>query len=195
MLELSCGESDDVVTIQTKMADFLSTVRQDGQHNRHYQSGPAQILQGLYLGDYSDADSLGLLQELGVTHMLNCACAGYGYDNESDWCPFPPEVGIREYHELGAEDNVRYNICRHFDEAFEFIDSAIRSTSGTVLVYCAKGMNRSPAICIGYLMHDQKMDVLSATKTVANARGKILTNTQFQKQLVHFAKHNNLLSC
>ena len=187
------SEEEEMVYL-TKIGHILAQSRNTSRdHYRH--SGPASIIDGqLYLGDYSDANSFGLLTELGISHVLNCAGAGHVTGTGTHWCPFPPEVGIREYQELDAEDTARYQLCNHFESAFEFIDSALKTLQGNkVLVYCAKGVNRSAAICVAYLVHNGKTDLLSAVRTVADARGRILTNGNFQRQLINLARSVGLL--
>jgi len=40
---------------------------------RRISHGRARLLDWLYVGDVTDADSHGLIKELGITHVLNCA--------------------------------------------------------------------------------------------------------------------------
>ena len=152
--------------------------------------GPALITNYLYLGDFGDAASLGLLSELGITHLLNCAgvASNGGY--------FRPPLGggtsPRCYKQLEALDREDYDMLSHFDEACQYIDEA-RSSRGKVLVYCMRGVNRSAAICVAYLMARDNADLCAAVTEVAFARGQVLTNPGFQRQLVEFAaKHNRL---
>jgi hypothetical protein len=91
----------------------------------------------LFLGSARDAHSQEQLQEFGVTHILNVA-------REINSEKFP---GI-EYSQENMDDEDIYPLEGHFSGAFEFIDKAKR-----VLVHCAVGKSRSPAILIAYLMY------------------------------------------
>lgn len=152
--------------------------------SRYNSCGPAVIREYLYLGDFGDASSLGLLSELGITHLLNCAgvVSNHGFYR-------PPHGGStvpRYYKQFEAIDCEEYDLSAHFDEAFQYIDEA-RSEGGKVLVYCVRGVNRSAAICVAYLVARDGADLSTAVTHVALARGRVLTNPGFQKQLVKFA--------
>lgn len=84
----------------------------------------------------------------------------------------------------------------------QFITQALRDDRNRVLVYCAKGVNRSAAICVGFLMWHDALPVVEAVRLVAEARGRILTNPSYRKQLLDFAslcsnevKHWSSLNC
>ena len=48
-------------------------------------------------------------------------------------------------------------------------------------------MNRSAALLVGVLLHEHDMDLITAIRTTARARGIILTNDGFKWQLVQLA--------
>ncbi|ELT92953.1 hypothetical protein CAPTEDRAFT_47158, partial [Capitella teleta] len=143
-----------------------------------------EIVTGVYLGGYEEADSFGLLADIGITHVLNCAPVN---SHASGVVPFPGELRLRGYLEIAAEDIEGYDITQHFTTAFEFIANAM-DDGGKVLVYCAKGRNRSAAVCVGYLMNCWKVTLATAVKQVSAVRGRILTNTSFVKQLYELDK-------
>lgn len=151
---------------------------------------PSQLLDHLYLGDRSDADSLGMLSELSITHVLNCAgaCSGFLSGHLGGGA-----TSIRAYQALDAEDTETYDMLQHFNSAKQFIDGA-RECGGKVLVHCARGINRSVTICVAYLMVDQQMDLRTAVRSVAKVRGNILKNIGFQKQLIRFAQSHSYLT-
>jgi hypothetical protein len=53
-------------------------------------SGPTQLRDFLFIGDYTDAKNLARLQELGITHVLNMAPC-------SDKCPYKKNSCVVEY--------------------------------------------------------------------------------------------------
>ena len=172
-----------------KMSEILRKNNRP-KEEMYFTRGPAQLANYLYLGDCSDADSHGLLQDLGITHVLNCA--GSSSNQYSAVCPYGGNTGVRSYMQLDADDHSNYQIRQHFTECKEFIDRA-RAQNGRALVYCVKGINRSAAVCVAYLMADQGMDLLDAVLCVSRTRGRILTNEGFRRQLVQFAQATNRL--
>jgi len=93
---------------------------------------------------------------------------------------------------LQAEDSDRYDITRHFGEAFRFLNAAKRD-GGTVLVHCALGINRSAAVCVAYMMVERRLPLLAVTRIIKDRRRIVLANKSFQRQLVGFARNRGLL--
>ena len=151
-----------------------------------YSRGPTKLTHHLYLGDYGDADSLGQLEELGITHVLNCAGESLASHRRPLFMQFG-KTSIVGYREYDAVDDETYDMSQHFQDAIKFISDASES-DGKTLVYCRKGMNRSVAVCVAYLMWEQKTSLWDTVNYVAKLRGKILTNTAFQAQLIRFAQ-------
>ncbi len=152
--------------------------------------GPSKLLDYLYLGNREHADCIGMLTDIGITHVLNCAgssASPYSYFE------FGGLSSVRSYHQIEADDNETYNIISHLDDVTSFIQSA-KDEGGKVLIYCVKGRNRSAALAVAFLMIHQSQPLLEAVKTVAEARrGTILTNPGFRRQLIHLAAERQLL--
>ena len=133
-----------------------------------------------------------LLKCYGITHVLNCA-AEPNYENENleEESPYSKNTGL-EYCSFPGKDIHGYPILRHFPKAKEFIDAA-KINGGKVLVHCEMGINRSAAICVAYILVDEKLTLLEVIKRVKRERRVILVNESFQRQLVEFAMEKNLL--
>lgn len=160
-----------------------------GEPCRGVSAQPSRLLDHVYIGSQSNAESLRLLRELGVTHVLNCA----GYKGPRPVPDASPYEGLGiDYCEFQAEDTDRYDICQHFPEAFQFLE-AVRRRGGVALVHCALGINRSAAVCVGYLMVHAQMTLLQATRLIKNKRRVVLANRAFQRQLVRYARSRGLL--
>lgn len=150
---------------------------------------PTQLTNQLYIGNQDNADDTILLQDLGITHVLNCV----GSRNfELTRSPYPPEVNIKGFLIIPAQDFDEFNIMQFFDDAIGFLDSAICS-GGKALVHCSIGVNRSGAIVAAYLMISQSKKLLDVIVELKAKRLLILCNMGFRKQLVQFARANDLL--
>ena len=149
--------------------------------------GPAQLLDHLYIGNWTDADNVPKLRECGITHVLNLARY-----RDSSKSPYAPDSGITGYKQIDADDRVGYDIMQHFPAAIAFIEQA-REDGGRVLVHCALGVNRSGAICAAYIMAYTRMDLLKTIKYLKERRNVILGNRGFQKRLICFARQEGLL--
>eukprot|EP01065_Artemidia_motanka_P050186 TRINITY_DN8529_c0_g1_i1.p1 TRINITY_DN8529_c0_g1~~TRINITY_DN8529_c0_g1_i1.p1 ORF type:complete len:286 (+),score=11.35 TRINITY_DN8529_c0_g1_i1:68-925(+) len=76
---------------------------------------------------------------------------------------------------------------------FRDIVTRVRDSGGVCFANCARGVNRSAAMCVAYLMTEKGMDLASAARHVATQRPVILTNTAFRVQLVRLAHEHGLL--
>ena len=61
------------------------------------------------------------------------------------------------------------------------------------MVHCAMGINRSAAVCAGYLMMTTHATLFEVLKTLKRKRRIVLTNHGFQRQLVRYAGARGLL--
>lgn len=129
-----------------------------------------------------------LLSHLGVTHVLNCAAADCDVSNL-----LPPEWPVRG---LRARDAAGYDIVGgHLEEAAAFIDEALASSPGAVvLVHCRHGQNRSAAIAVAYLVHRRHISLSAALARAHDLRPCILTNESFIEQLVQLAAQKEQLT-
>ncbi|ELT88711.1 hypothetical protein CAPTEDRAFT_118704 [Capitella teleta] len=156
-------------------------------HSVNYPGSPTQILDHVFIGNYKDAENIAKLQSHGITHVLNCAAFRKCLRN-----PYPTDSGITDYEQFEADDCESYSILQHFPRAREFIDRA-KHQGGKVLIHCAMGVNRSGAICVAYVMVDQKVTLIDAIRKVKGKRNAVLCNKGFQRQLIGFARQKGLL--
>ena len=153
-------------------------------------TGPAKLLNHLYLGNLSDAFDVELLKKLKITGIINCA-AVKDYSAIED-NPYEEGSGITEYVEFEALDNPSYPMLRHYKHAEQFINR-VKDAGGRVLVHCELGINRSGALCVAYMMVTQDLTLLEAVRAVKAERSVLLTNQGFVKQLYNFAEERELL--
>ncbi|GAB6027498.1 hypothetical protein CHUAL_001750 [Chamberlinius hualienensis] len=140
-----------------------------------------QVMPHLYLGNQKDASDLQRLRQLNIQFVLNVTSHLPGYHEGR---------GIR-YKRLPATDSTQQNLKQYFEEAFEFIDKAVRSKSG-VLVHCQAGISRSATIAIAYVMKQTKSPMFEAYKMVKTKRPIISPNLNFMGQLLEFEQSLHL---
>jgi len=81
---------------------------------------------------------------------------------------------------------------QHFDVVFDVIEDA-RKSGGRVLIHCIMGVNRSGALAVAYTMVHQQWGPITAAVYVRQKRRMLLSNEDFQEQLVEFARKRSLL--
>ena len=132
----------------------------------------SKINDSLYVGGGRVARDQYLLQQSGITHVLNCA--GVSCD---DYFPH-----LFQYRTLMLRDTGREDITPYLFSALEFIHSALMS-GGKVFVHCVKGISRSPAVAIAYMMWSTNVTLEQAHKRMKTVRPISDPNAGFIFQL------------
>ncbi|XP_008324362.1 dual specificity protein phosphatase 4 [Cynoglossus semilaevis] len=166
----------------TSQSSIDSTCSSCGTPHRD-QGGPVEILPFLYLGSALHASKKEVLDDMGISALLNVS---------SD-CPNHFE-GTYQYKCIPVEDNHKEDISCWFLEAIEFIDS-VRDSSGRVLVHCQAGISRSATICLAYLMKRKRVRLDEAFEFVRRRRSIISPNFSFMGQLLQFESQLLATSC
>jgi len=132
----------------------------------------SEILPHVFLGSWRDMHDPELLKAQRVTHILNVA-------REVD--PQAHEERLSQFVTLHIPlvDEHRENIDRHIDTACAFIEQA-RAAEGRVLVHCRRGISRSPAIVVGYLMKHAGFRYESALDFTKTRRACVSLNMAFR---------------
>lgn len=129
-----------------------------------------RITKQIFLGTNKDARDNGMLNEAGITHIVNCAEELPCYYMENfTYLPLylsDPDA----YFKMRI-----YFLCR-------FIDLAQRK--GKVLIHCNGGISRSPACVLAYLCHCGYS--LFEAVGVLKQRGQTRPNIVFIKQLADY---------
>ena len=149
-----------------------------------------EIVPGLLLGGIHAARNRKYLDKMKVTHVLNLAGSGNDKLNEN---------GVKEidanrlfpddftYFDIDVGDTRTGVLLPYFDRCNLFINRAL-SRRGVVLCHCWRGVSRSAAICIAYLMAKNKISYDEALKLVQAKRKCIRCNSAFVKQLKEYEK-------
>ncbi|XP_044527807.1 serine/threonine/tyrosine-interacting-like protein 2 [Gracilinanus agilis] len=136
-----------------------------------------EVWPNVFIAEKSVAVNKGRLKRLGVTHILNAAHGTGVYTG-------PEFYNGMEIHYLGVEvdDFPEVDISQHFRKAAEFLDEALLTYRGKILVSSEMGISRSAVLVVAYLMIFHHMTILEALMTVRKKRA-IYPNDGFLKQL------------
>ncbi|NXB47506.1 DUS27 phosphatase, partial [Leucopsar rothschildi] len=117
------------------------------------------------------------LKRLGITHVLNAAHGTGVYTGPS----FYNGLNI-QYLGIEVDDFPDVDISKHFRPAAEFLDEALLTYRGRILVSSEMGISRSAVLVAAYLMIYHHMTILEALMTLRKKRA-IYPNDGFLKQL------------
>ncbi|KAL6064721.1 NEK protein kinase [Balamuthia mandrillaris] len=137
----------------------------------------SKIVDRLYVGSYCVASQKSLLRDqLGITHIVNCTGA--------------PNVHEEHFKYLHVKllDDPYQDILSHVHEVIAFIRKALVK-KGNVLIYSEKGVSRSAAMAIVYLMETRRMNYFEAFVFVKERRYIIQPNRGFVRQLAAWGEN------
>ncbi|KAK0156316.1 Dual specificity protein phosphatase 8 [Merluccius polli] len=132
------------------------------------------ILPHLYLGAERDVTQESLSSR-GISYVLSV----------SRCSPQPAFLPVSRYLRIPIDDSLRDDLLPWIPSALRFIDGAM-SSGGAVLVHCAAGISRSPALAVAYIMYSLGLDLDHAYRFVKERRPSISPNFNFLGQLQHF---------
>eukprot|EP01016_Furgasonia_blochmanni_P009334 TRINITY_DN13863_c0_g1_i2.p1 TRINITY_DN13863_c0_g1~~TRINITY_DN13863_c0_g1_i2.p1 ORF type:complete len:227 (+),score=37.63 TRINITY_DN13863_c0_g1_i2:61-681(+) len=127
---------------------------------------------GLYISSLMTARNKELLEFKKISHVVSLLGSSDPKLELDD--PFVQKL-------VGVDDLPYSKISQYFEDCIKFIDEA--RLTGNVLVHCAAGVSRSPAIVIAYLIKKNAMTFLNAQEFVKVKRYFIQPNPGFVRQL------------
>jgi len=133
----------------------------------------SKITDQIFLGSKTVSENKQLLDQNGITHILNCA---------GSICPvyFPDDY---TYKTLYLRDGVKEDIVCLLYDIIEWIDDIVCSGE-KLLVHCQQGVSRSSAMTIGYMMWKLGWHYDEVQKFVKDRRGVSSPNPGFICQLI-----------
>ncbi|XP_053475378.1 dual specificity protein phosphatase 8 [Ictalurus furcatus] len=134
----------------------------------------SRILPQLYLGAESDVTQ-DCLSAQGISYVLSV----------SRCCPQPSFLPQSQYLRIPIDDSLRDDLLPWIPQALRFIDGAM-SLGCSIIVHCAAGISRSPALAVAYVMYSLGMDLDHAYRFVKERRPTISPNFNFLGQLQLF---------
>lgn len=177
MLKLGMAPAFDLSVVEEHNADHHT----NAITNAAACDEMSDILSCLSLGSWRDALNHDTLKKHGVTHVLNVAKE----------VPCRAELEAMEggdfsHKRIPLQDCHSEDIGEHFEEAFEFIEEA-KAANGKVLVHCRRGISRSPAIVVGYLMRHNGYTYEDALEFVKSKRSCVSLNLAFRTLLEEYS--------
>ncbi|CCW64435.1 unnamed protein product [Phytomonas sp. EM1] len=149
----------------------------------------SKITDFLYIGTWRDAADAGMLRARNIKYLLNVAKElepGNGNGNGSGkGVVRSGAVDGVECHSIAMMDCQHQDLNSCLDDAFAFMKKA-RTEKGRVLVYCRRGISRSAAIVIAYLMAMEGMSYQDAFELVRECRSCVSLNLAFHEKLLEF---------
>ncbi|XP_060053964.1 serine/threonine/tyrosine-interacting-like protein 2 isoform X2 [Erinaceus europaeus] len=136
-----------------------------------------EVWPNIFIAEKSVAVNKGRLKRLGITHILNAAHGTGVYTGPQFY------TGLEiQYLGVEVDDFPEVDIAQHFRKAAEFLDEALLTYRGKVLVSSEMGVSRSAVLVAAYLMIFHSMTILEALMTLRKKRA-ICPNDGFLKQL------------
>lgn len=132
----------------------------------------------LFLGSWRDVEDPAELRDHGITHILNVA-------KEVDPTLNATALDAFKSFHIPLVDDQHENILDHMEAACNFIEEA-RTSGGRCLVHCRRGISRSPAIVVGYLMRHEEQQYDAAVDFVKDRRKCISLNIAFREFLMTY---------
>ncbi|KPA80771.1 dual specificity phosphatase-like protein [Leptomonas pyrrhocoris] len=141
----------------------------------------SEITPLLWVGTWKDAANPALLRRLGIKYVLNVA-------RELDPAAEANVIARNKdivYESIPMSDCHSQDVAAHLRQAFQFIERA-RAAKSRVLVHCRRGISRSPAIVVGYLMASEHRSYEEALQLVTERRSCVSLNLAFQERLSEY---------
>ncbi|CAH2318930.1 dual specificity phosphatase 8 isoform X1 [Pelobates cultripes] len=134
-----------------------------------------RILPHLYLGSQNDVMNQEVINQNGITHVLNVSYS----------CPKPLFIPDNHFLRIPVNDSYCEKILPWLSAAVEFIEK-VELVNGKVLVHCLAGISRSAAVAIAYIMRSMGLSLDDAYRFVKEKRPTISPNFNFLGQLLEY---------
>ncbi|XP_057685791.1 serine/threonine/tyrosine-interacting-like protein 2 isoform X2 [Corythoichthys intestinalis] len=136
-----------------------------------------EVWPNIFIAEKSVAVNKARLKRMGITHVLNAAHGTGVYTGEA----FYSGMGV-QYMGVEVDDFLDADISPHFRPTAEFLDEALLTHKGKVVVVSMMGVSRSAVLVASYLMIFQHMTIMEALTAIRKKR-PINPNEAFLKQL------------
>lgn len=130
----------------------------------------SEVLPYLYIGSYGAAENAAYLESQNITHAV-CLLE----ENPESVASLPNLC-------IPMSDHGESDIRRLLTDVVPFIENA-RKTGGRVLIFCALGVNRSPALVAGYLRAKLGCSTGEALSRITLSRPFVSIHERYLSQL------------
>lgn len=130
---------------------------------------PVEVAPGLFVGSIHAAFNVEILKSHRISHVLNLA---------GSYATFPDDF---TYLSLSIRDKEYASLLSCLPIAAVFIDAGLKN--GGVLVHCAGGRSRSPAVAMAFLMMKEQVSYSAILAHVKTLRPVVSLNAGFEAQL------------
>lgn len=168
----------DLKAVQEAQGSFLE---EDAVCNAATCHPLSHITDILCIGTWKDASNPELLRQHGIRYVLNVA-------KEVDPVAAADQMAQSNFFvtlSIPMNDCHSQDLAAHLRSAFLFIEQA-REAQSRVLVHCRRGISRSAAIVIAYLMASEHRSYENALQYVTARRSCISLNLAFQEHLAEY---------
>ena len=132
-----------------------------------------EIIDNIYIGNYSYALNSDLMLKDGITYILNC---GNGLKN------FYEKDNIFKYLYLPIYDSEYQKLDKFLEKSNKFIKEGSEK-GNKILSHCGAGMSRSVTMCLMYMIIEKKYKYSEAFKIMKEKRKCAVPNPGFRKLL------------
>ncbi|CAG9568200.1 dual specificity phosphatase-like protein [Leishmania major strain Friedlin] len=172
------GPAFDLKAVQEAQHTFLE---EESVCNAAQAYPMSDITSLLAVGSWKDASNPELLKAHNIRYVLNVA---------KELIPTEEAKLIAQNNDIVSEwipmnDSHTQDVSEYLIKAFRFIERA-RSEHSRVLVHCRRGISRSAAIIVAYLMASEHRSYENALKFVTERRSCVSLNLAFQERLSEF---------
>lgn len=140
-LQNTLGATADEMDYVDRLSKLRMKTRESSRSTFSYSYPSLVIDNFLYHGDLGHATNLGLLNQLGIKHIVNV-------------CDCPLDDMVKEKLNvlwINLYDELKADIKQHFDKTNQFLYEC-KEKNEKVLVNCQMGISRSSTIVLAYLM-------------------------------------------
>ena len=142
------------------------------------------IIDNIYLSNYKSSLDKSFLISNNFTHIINCA---YGSKLFT-----PSNFSEIIYYNIDLKDDEDVNLTNIIINFINFLKEVSQNKNNKILIHCAEGVSRSPALVSAYIMWKCNMDSLSAINYVKSKRNCIDINIGFLFQLNNLNLHREI---
>lgn len=136
------------------------------------------VIPQIYIGSLASVRNTRALQDHNITHLLKIT----KQEIKQKW----PSC-VRTIHEIDLTDCDSEMLLDYFHLMNEWMDEALkRTTDHNVLLFCSRGISRSPTFVAAYLIQHHKMSDIQAIEVLQKVRPCVNPNETFRKALQTF---------